>query len=85
MTRKEANIYLAAILETLAEGENGEAPEGILYAGIATAGASFGDWQAITNILLAGLLCERTPGPCLKLTDKGRKAVERIAEARATA
>ena len=82
MTKKEVNMYLAAVLETLAESERGEAPEGILYMALSSSGASYDDWQTIVELLLVGEVCEKIAGPQLRITAKGREVVESIAAAR---
>ena len=57
-----------AVLCTLAEV--GEAPEGILCAGIMTKGANLDDFYYIKGFLLRYGLATEEPGPILRATDK---------------
>jgi hypothetical protein len=80
MTRNEANAYLAAILETIAELPNG-APSGHLYAAL-MGRLELTDYQALVGIAKdAGLVQER--GHLLTMTPKGREMVAKITAVRA--
>ncbi len=75
MTRKEANIHLAAILTTLAEIPAG-APSGHLYAAMLTE-VSLSDYQMLIGICKGGSLITEAHH-VITLTDKGRALVKQI-------
>lgn len=72
MDRNNLNMYLCAILTTLAEVDF--APESALYLGI---GADFGTWQTLRSILLAGGLAT-VEGHAVTITPKGRAVADKV-------
>lgn len=66
----DLRIAANAVAETLAEV--GEAPEGILYAGLMTKGGSLQEFHAIKTFLLDAGLAEEAPGPVLVATQRLR-------------
>ena len=69
MDRRTLNQYLAVVLTTVAEC--GEAPEGVLYAGLMAHGCTMQDWAIIVAALTKGELV-RVEWNVMRLTDKGR-------------
>lgn len=78
----DLRIAANAVAETLAEA--GEAPEGILYAGLMTKGGSLAEFEAVKTFLLVAGLAEEAPGPVLVATPRLRRAYE-IAKGKETA
>ena len=78
MDRQTANVILAAILETVAEGP---APSGVMYAAM-MGRVTLDDYQALLHIAgTCGLVTvERHE---VAITDKGRETVAKIQAARA--
>lgn len=64
----DLRIAANAVAETLAEV--GEAPEGILYAGLMTMGGSLTEFHAVKNWLLVAGLAEEAAGPVLVATPR---------------
>ena len=64
----ELSIAANAIAATLAEV--GEAPEGILYAGLMTKGGSLEEFHAVKTWLLVVGLAEEASGPVLVATPR---------------
>lgn len=71
LSSKETTI-ICAIITTLAALPNGEAPEGVVYAGL-MAHCGLAEFQSIERGLIGARLIDRVAGPCLKITDAGRK------------
>lgn len=67
---------LNIVASTLAEA--GEAPEGILYAGLMHAGITIGDYENIREMLVALGLATMEPGPMLKATAKLTEAYREV-------
>jgi len=80
MTKQTINTYLVVVLGTLAEIEE-DAPEGVLYAALMTAGCGMAEWQIVRSVLIGGGLAEARPGPCLRATDAGREMAAKISAA----
>lgn len=76
MEKNTANRLALAILETLAESDDGTILEGYLYAGIETAGYARTDIEAIIHVLLAGQAIERVAQYVIEITGKGRGVVD---------
>jgi len=53
------------------EAGGGEAPEGHLYVALSMTGYTLDNFHAIVELLVVSEVVVRTPGPQLKLTDKG--------------
>ena len=64
----DLRIAANAIAETLAEV--GEAPEGILYAGLMTKGGTLAEFEAVKTFLLVAGLAKEAPGPMLVATPR---------------
>lgn len=78
MTRTKANQILAAVLTTLDEVPDGEAPSGIILAGLMHDNVTADDWRGLRDILIAGELVEPKPGHILAITTKGRELAQKI-------
>lgn len=83
MKRDKVNALLAAILCTLAEVRDGEAPAGHLYAAL-MGECDLQTFQALTGILQRGGLTEDRGGCVIGITQKGRELAADI-EAKARA
>jgi hypothetical protein len=77
--RDRINIALAAVLSTLAETPDGEAPQGILAAALLHQEVPF---ETVRAILVAGRLVE-CEGSVMRITERGREMARRINEAAA--
>lgn len=78
MDRKQANVYLATILTTVAEMPQQEAVSGHLYAAL-MGKMSLDEYNTLIGLCKSGsLLMER--GHVLTLTDKGKVLVNYIKE-----
>lgn len=76
MTRDQLNLYLAAILSTLAE--TGSGPESSLYLAI---GVSLDEWETIKYLLVhAGFVTEAYNE--LTITEAGRAIAAKVDAAR---
>lgn len=76
-TKDEINTALLALLTAInaAEPTTG-APEGILYAGLMTAGYDHEDYSFLRALLLKASLIQSTGANCFGLTTKGRQVIE---------
>jgi hypothetical protein len=84
MTRDQVNRILAAVITTLAEVPDGEAPSGIILAGLMHDGVTSDDWRGLRDILIAGKLVEPKPGHVLAITAKGRELAQKIRDSKKT-
>jgi hypothetical protein len=75
MTTRELNIGLAAVVTTVAEV--GEAPEGIIYAGLMTKGYTLDGLLMILGLLTQAGMITRA-GDVATITQNGRDLAERI-------
>ena len=75
MTRTEMNVYLAAILTTVAESPDG-APSGVMYAALQDQ-LGLQDYQDLLTICTSTGLCEKS-NQLITLTSKGRDMVSKI-------
>jgi hypothetical protein len=80
MTRNEANVILAAILETVAEVN--DAPSGHMYAAL-MGKVSLDDYNELLGIARNVGLVTVSPAHLVSITDKGRQMVEKIKAHRA--
>jgi hypothetical protein len=76
-TRDDLNIALGAVLVTLAESPDGEAPQGILAAALLHQNVPF---DVIRAILVASGLVE-CQGDVMRITARGREIAAKINEA----
>ena len=74
--RKHVNTVLCAILSTMNEISDGEAPEGIIFAVLADK-ITADDWKGLRDILIAGKLCEAASNHVLRITAKGRELAKK--------
>ena len=75
MTRREINVYLAAIITTIADMPEG-APSGHLYAGL-MGQMDLSSYQLLIGVCKdAGLIAESNH--LITLTDKGREVVVKL-------
>lgn len=72
MDRNQLNIYLCAVLTTLADVDF--APETTVYLAL---GCDFGAWQTVKTCLLAGGLATAQDST-LKITAEGRAVAARV-------
>ena len=72
--RDQINVALAAVLTTLAEAPDGEAPQGIVAAALLHQTEPF---ETIRAILCAGKLVE-CEGNVMRITDRGREIAAQI-------
>jgi hypothetical protein len=82
MNRNEANLYLAAILETVAESAHG-APSGHMYAAL-MGKMSLDDYSALLDIASEVGLVKVAPSHLVTITPKGADMVAKIKAHRAT-
>jgi hypothetical protein len=79
MTRNQVNVYLAIILETVAEVPDG-APEGPMYA-VLCDHLELTDFEVLASLATTlGLVTRK--GHVMKITRKGLETVEKIRAAR---
>lgn len=83
LDRQTANAAVIAVIETLAEVPDGEGPEGVMFAALMKLGLTSDDWRAVRNILVAGKLVEPMGNHVIRITDKGRETVKKVAEYKA--
>lgn len=81
MDRKQANVILAVILETVAEASAIGAPEGPMYAAMMGHGVELADFQTLVEFAVSADLVKKS-GHLLTITSKGREMVAKIAAAR---
>jgi len=79
MTRTQANVLLAALLETLAE--TGGSPAGVLYTALMSR-VSLAEFETLMSIMVDGGLAGRAPSHMVTLTAKGRDMAKKVAEMR---
>lgn len=75
-TKEEINKALLALLTAISAADDMGAPEGILYAGLMTAGYDHADYSFLRALLLKGALIRSTGANCFGLTTKGRQVIE---------
>jgi len=78
MDRKQANVYLATILTTIADMGQEGAVSGHLYAGL-MGRMNLDEYNMLIGLCKGGSLLTES-SHVLKLTDKGREMVKRIQE-----
>ena len=76
MDRKTVLTALAAIITTI--DEIGEAPAGIVYAGLMGHGISHGDYTHLQTMLVSSGIATIDGSHVLRLTDSGRAAAAKI-------
>lgn len=81
MDRKQANVLLAVILETVSEAGALGAPEGPMYAAMMGL-VELEDFQQLVEIAVSVGLVKRAGSHLLTITEKGREMVAKIAAAR---
>lgn len=76
LDRTTLNIYLGAILTTLAEQTDGWVPRSVVWQGLL---ATKEEYDTIENILVIGDLCV-VENDTLRITPKGREMAKKITE-----
>ena len=85
MTKRDMQVAVVAILETLAETADGWAPETMCYLPLVqTMNITLQDWYVVRGIMerTGFVTCEHDT---VLITDKGRDIIKRIAADRAAA
>ncbi len=82
MTKKLALVAIAAIIETLSEVPEGEAPEGVIYIAMQHLGIDLEDYYRLVGVMTDSGLVDRISGPQLRITTKGRDTVAKMAAER---
>ncbi len=80
MTRNECNVFLAAILETVAASPTG-APAGVMYAALCGR-MDLLDFEGLLTIAKEVGLVTRDASHVIKITAKGRATVAKIEASR---
>jgi hypothetical protein len=77
MDRKQANVYLAVILETVCESPHG-APSGYLYAALMGKGVSLDEYNGLLGALKDRGLVNVAGSHLVTITDAGKAVVAQI-------
>ena len=76
MDRRKINVGLAAVVTTVAE--LGEAPEGVMYAGLITQGYALDEFETVLELLARSGMIKRAPSCLVTITDAGRAMARKI-------